>query len=240
MQDFLNFLNNNPGLVAILGVIVGWALSSLTSLFLYRRQKKDDAEKEKKERYKHKAELLVNDYFRDHGSNVRKLDLILCAYGVALDKDGFPLVGLPKEIVDTKNLKKEILYLENIGDSAINELEVAVSDTKNTALIGKKNAKTYFEKGLISYGVSLDRKIKEGEALELVIYHEEDDFVDSSAFAPIVIFYRDSLNNVCEQALFVNGRNIYEPQSVDYSQWRSHVDINRNLILWEERLNRKS
>lgn len=239
MQPFLDFLNNNAGLVAILGVIVGWALSSLTSLFLYQRQKKDDAEKEKKERYKHKAELLVNDYYCDY-NNVRKLELISCTYVVTLDKDGFPLVSLPKEIVDTKNLKKEILYLENIGDSAINELEVAVSDTKNTALIGKKNAKTYLEKGLISYGISLDRKIKKSEALELIIYHKEDDFVDNSAFAPIVIFYRDSLNNVCEQALFVNGRNIYEPQSVDYSRWRSHVDVNKNLMLWEERLNRKS
>lgn len=239
MQLFLDFLNNNSGLVAILGVVVGWVLSSLTSLFLYRRQKKDDAEKEKKERYKHKAELLINDNYRDHGGNVRKLDLILCMYSVTLDKDGFSLVNLPKEIVDTKKLKKEILYLENIGDSAINELEIAVSDTKNTALISKRNAKTYFEKCMISYGVSLDRKIKKSEALELVIYHKEDDFVDNSVFAPIVIFYRDSLNNICEQALFVHDRNIYEPRSVDYPEWRTHVNVNKNLILWEERLKRK-
>ena len=97
-------------------------------------------------------------------------------------------------------------------------------------------ANDFIKKGLISYGVKLDRKIRIGEAVELIIYYDEKAPIDDIFSASIEIYYRDSINNVCAQPLFVIERKIYEPRLIDYSEWREQVSVDKNLEHWKRRL----
>ena len=234
----LNFLNNNAGFVAILVVIVGWALSSITTLILYRRQKKDDEGKDTKERFRHKAEFICSQYFRDNGDNVKKLEATFCTYQSSIGKNGTVIVSYPKELLDKTKIKTKYFYFENIGKSDINELEVAVSNPKATALILESNKKSFMKDGTISYSVSLDQKIRKGEALELIIHYLENDPVLSILSSSLEIYYRDSLHNICRQFFFPEQRKIYEPSLVSQKEWREHVSVNKNLDLWMERLSK--
>lgn len=236
MQPFLDFLNNNAGLVAILGVIVGWALSSLTSLFLYRRQKKDDAEKEIKERFKHKAELDYDEWFEDNGDNAKCLEVILCTYEASLDKYDDVDISYPSGLKNIKNLKKKYYYFENIGESDINELEVAVSNPKMTALLPVKLADEFLKDNVINYRVWLDEKIRKGEALELVVYYLEKDPVLEMLGSTLEIYYRDSLNNTCRQSLLLQRKRIYEPIYTTKKEWQEHINVKINIGHWYRRL----
>ena len=243
MQPFLDFLKNNAGLVAILGVIVGWGLSSLTSLFLYRRQKKDDEEKDRKERFKHKGELLASDGMsipNEKIYNAKNLNALFCSYKANLNINGEVDVEFPKGINNIKKLKHHMVYLENIGESDINELEIAVESPKHHVLIEKNHIEEYVKKGLVNYGILLDRKIRKGEVILLTIYYFEDDPIVSLFSASLLLFYHDSLNNVCEQALFPEQNNTYPPSLITLKEWRTHVDVNKNLDHWKRRLNNKN
>lgn len=210
----LDFLNNNAGFVAILGVIVGWALSSMTTLILYRRQKKDDEEKDIKERFKHKAEFIYSQRPKNEGGDIRRLEATFCTYQPSIGKDDMVEVTYPKELLSRNKMKMKYFYFENIGESDVNELEVAVSNPKATALILESNKKSFVKDGAISYGVSLDQKVRKGEVLELKIHYLEDDPILSILSSSLEIYYRDSLHNICRQPFFSEQRKIYEPSLV--------------------------
>lgn len=239
MQSFLDFLNNNSGLVAILGVIVGWLLSTLSDRKMYKRQKKDELDKEFRERFKEKAEFITNEAVDLRKCHAEDLYVVFSSYEANLDENDEVVTKLPKDIANSDKLKCEILYLENVGNSGVNELEISVANPKTTALIEKGHIKHYAKKGYISYGVSLDRKLLVGDVLLLHIYYLENDPIIDMISASLELYYRDSLGNVCAQPLFPEQNKIYEPRVIDYSEWRDQVSVEKNLDHWKRRLNNK-
>lgn len=231
----LDFLNSNAGFVAILGVIVGWALSSMTTLILYRRQKKDNEEKDVKERFRHKAEFIYSQRFKNERGDIKRLEVTFCTYQPSIGKDDMVEVTYPKELLSRNKMKTEYFYFENIGESDVNELEVAVSNPKATALILEINKSSFVKDGAISYGVSLDQKVRKGEVLELKIHYLEDDPILSILSSSLEIYYRDSLHNICRQPFFPEQRKIYEPSLVSRQEWCKHVSVQKNLEYWGRR-----
>lgn len=231
----LDFLNSNAGFVAILGVIVGWALSSMTTLILYRRQKKDNEEKDVKERFRHKAEFIYSQRLKNEGGDIRRLEATFCTYQPSIGKDNTIEVTYPKELLDRTKTKTKYFYFENIGEADVNELEVAVSNPKATALILEINKSSFVKDGAISYGVSLDQKVRKGEVLELKIHYLEDDPILSILSSSLEIYYRDSLHNICRQPFFPEQRKIYEPSLVSRQEWCKHVSVQKNLEYWGRR-----
>ena len=232
----MDFLNNNV-ISTVIGAIIGGVIAIIAGDIAYRRQRKDAERKEIRENFKNKAELSINEWFKVNGDNVKEIYAIPCPYTAKLNNNGFVDTEIPKSYSNKEKLKREIIYLENIGKSDINELEIAIADPKNVAILNAETAKDFIENGYISYGVKLDRKIRIGEALELNIYYDEKTPIDDIASASIEIYYRDSINNVCAQPLFVKERKIYEPRLVDYSEWREQVSVDKNLEHWKNRLN---
>lgn len=100
-------------------------------------------------------------------------------------------------------------------------------------------AEEYIKEGYISYGIMLDRKIRVGEAIELDIYYDDKTSISNPVSASIEIYYRDSLNNICAQPLFIKERKIYEPRLIEYSEWRKQVSVEKNLEHWRRRLQNK-
>lgn len=231
----LDFLNSNPGFVAILGVVVGWLLSSFSERKLYKKQRKDELEKEHRERFKHKAEFIVNNAFVVNGDNFAELSFVLCSYKVKVGGHGELVTILPKNI-SRKKLEQKTLYLENIGGSDVNEFAVAASSPKSTAIINKDLISYFAKNGFICYDASVDEKIRKGNAVKINIYYLKDDPIINWYSSSLDVYYRDSLNNVCMQPLFPELNKIYEPMAVDYQEWREHVSVRKNLEHWEDRL----
>ena len=234
----MDFWNNNI-VATVTGALVGGLIAMTASGITYRMQRKDAEKKEIRENFKHKAELTVNEWFKDNGDNVKEIYVIPCPYIAKLNNEGFVDTEIPKVYSNKEKLKREIIYLENIGKSDINELEVAIADPKNCAILNAKTSSDFIGNGLISYGVMLDRKIRVGEAMELNIYYDEKAPISDTISASIEIYYRDSINNVCAQPLFVKERKIYEPRLIEYSEWRKQVSVEKNLEHWRRRLQNK-
>lgn len=217
----LDVLNNNPGLIAIvsvvfglIGVVLGWGLNTITDSIKYKRQKRDEEEREQRERFKHKGEFFASDGGNiptEKFYNLQNVDVLFCSYKASLNKNGEVVIKYPKEIRNSKSLKRHTIFFENIGDSDINELQIAVESPKHHALIYKELVDDFAEQGLISYGVLLDRKIRKGEIVSLTIYYCEEDSIVPLFSASLLLFYRDALGNICEQPVFADQDKIYEP-----------------------------
>lgn len=227
----MDFWNSN-----FVSAVTGGLIAIAASIVTYRLQRKDAEKKEIRENFKNKAELSVNECFKVNGDNVREISVIPCPYKAKLNKDEFIDTEISKVYSNKQKLKHEIIYLENIGKSDINELEVAIADPKNRAILNAETSSDFISNGLISYGVMLDRKIRVGEAIELNIYYDEKAPISDTISASIEIYYRDSINNVCAQPLFIKERKIYEPQLIEYSEWREQVSVDKNLEHWKRRL----
>lgn len=232
----LDFINNNPGLVAILGVIIGWALSALSGHFSYKRQKKDDFEKERRDRFLHKAELNRNDWYRSDLDNTRRLEIVLCTYKASLDQNNNVVFEFPKSKMSLEKLDKKYCVFENTGESDINDLEIGVMNSYRSSLFSKDSFAEKVKNGYISYSAYLDGRIRKGEALELVVYYSKDDLEKVGLELFVEAYYRDSRNNYCTQLLsLANDGRTSEPVSTTREEWRERVGIENNIGYWLER-----
>ena len=237
----LDFLNNNAGLVAILGVIVGWVLNMISDHIKYNRSKKEEEEKEQRERFKNKARFAMRSKFDVHEEQIKqKISVVLCSYNAKIDSSDHIEVEYPKELLDFSNMRHEHFYFENIGKSDIYNFEFSVENPKYNAMFKRDLYTKFIEEGLISFGVSSDRMLRKGDIIRLTIYYSESDPVMNIFSASLIVFYRDELNNICEQAIFPEQNNIYEPTSISYRDWHEHINVNKNLNLWIERLKKKN
>lgn len=199
----MEFWNNNI-IATVTGAIVGGVIAIIASGITHYWQRKDAERREIRENFKHKAELLASD-----GGNIpseklydsQNINVLFCSYEASLDYNNNIAIKYPKGIRYTKGLKRHTIFLENIGDSGINELEIAVENPKKNVLIEKNYIDEFTTKGLANYGVLLDKKIRKGEIIVTIYYYEEDPVV-SLFSASLLLFYRDSLGNICEQPVF--------------------------------------
>ena len=230
----MDFWNSN-----IIATLIGGLIAIIASSITYHMQRKDAERKEIRENFKHKAELLVSD-----GANIpseklydaQNINALFCSYQAILNKEGELTVKYPKGIHNSKELKRHTIFLENIGDSDINELEIAVESPKKNVLIEKNYIDEFVTKGLVNYGILLDRKIRKGEIITVTIYYYENDPVVSLFSASLLIFYRDSLGNICEQPVFPEQNKTYEPSLISQKEWRYHINPNRILEYWTNKL----
>lgn len=238
----MEFWNNNT-IATVTGAIVGGVIAIIASGITHHWQRKDAERREIRENFKHKAELLASD-----GANVsseklydsQNINVLFCSYEASLDDNNNIAIKYPKGIRNTKGLKRHTIFLENIGDSDINELEIAVENPKKNVLIEKNYIDEFTTKGLVNYGVLLDRKIRKGEIIIVTIYYYEEDPVVSLFSASLLLFYRDSLGNICEQPVFPEQNKTYEPSLTTQKEWRNHVSPNKNLEHWLNRLKRSN
>lgn len=234
----MDFWNSNI-VATVTGAIIGGFIAMAASSITYRRQRKDAEKKEIRENFKYKAELLASD-----GANIpskklydaKNINAIFCSYQANLNKRGEVTVRYPKGIHNSKELKRHTIFLENIDDSDINELEIAVENPKKNALIEKNYIDEFITKGLVNYSILLDRKIRKGEIITVAIYYYENDPIVSLFSASLLLFYRDSLGNICGQPIFPEQSKTYEPSLISFKKWRDHINVDRNLEHWKGRL----
>lgn len=248
MNDIVKQLNGNPGLIAIIsavsglfGVVLGWCLNMISDHIKYNRAKKAEEEKEQRERFKNKARFVMCNKSDVHKEQVsQKISVVLCSYKIRM-KNGYVEATYPKDLLDVDNLKYEHFCFKNVGKSDVYDFEFAVENPKYQAIFKRNYCTKYTKEGLISYGVLSDRMLRKGEIVRLTIYYLEQDPIINLLEASLLLFYRDELNNVCEQSIFPMQNNIYEPILISQKDWREHVNVNKNLKHWKRRLtNHKS
>ena len=168
----------------------------------------------------------------------QKINVVLCSYETEM-RNGLVEVRYPKELLETDNFKYEHFYFKNIGKSDVYDFEFAVENPKCQAVFKRNLYTKYIKEGLISYGISSDKMLRKGEIVRLTVYYSEYDPVINIINASLLVFYRDELGNVCEQAVFPDNNNIYEPTLISFKEWREHVNVDKNLEHWRRRLEKK-
>jgi H+/gluconate symporter-like permease len=71
MKQVFDYINSNSFLTSIIGVIIGWLLTTLTTIFINNRnnkeRRKEESDREKRKQYENKAELLIDNNMEDNG-----------------------------------------------------------------------------------------------------------------------------------------------------------------------------
>ena len=224
---------------AVVGAIIGGAIAIISGEITYRRQRRDNIEREQRENFKHKAELNTNEWFEARGNNIKMISVTCCSYEPSL-VGGEIEINYSKEIVKSIRTSREIVYLENIGESDINEIEIATIDPKYYALFDERNTDNHIKNKTIKYGVDFNERVRPGEAIELTVYYSNKDRAIIEAGVGLMIFYRDSLGNICKQLLSTNSYRLHEVNRATYDEWRDYTNVSNNLNIWKKRLKNHS
>ena len=217
----LEFLNNNAGIVAILGVIVGWFLNIVTEIIRNYFKKKEEQKRRELKKFENKAELFLNKNYEDN-EIIPRIKVALLSYDGNIDNP---------QITNTlsKKHEKAYFYFENIGKADIHELSICVTVPERQLIYSDDTLKNIKDNKILNFSVDCDERIFVNQAFELEIGYCSDDSVFNFASASLAIIYRDSLGNICEQPFFPDKNKIYEPTKISPKQYT--FMLNTSMIL---------
>ena len=219
-EEVVNNIIGNAvnGLISGIFTVIGVVLT-------INYQKKNERAKEKKEKYKNKAELVA-----EHGSFSKdnEVDMQLLVAKFQGDRE------LNFKYLDEYKNKDEYIYKDfvfnNIGKTPIEELEIFTTHKKCISILEMQHAELYMNHGFITYNSMWDKKIFPNQELKVRLYFHKDLVI----FNTLIIQFRDSNGIWWEQPFFESDAKVYSPREISYKESRDNVSIQKAMECFEK------
>lgn len=227
MKEILDYISNNSFLTTIIGVIIGGLMSSLTSIYVSSKERKDrkkeEQDKEKLRQFENKAELKIEEVLEE-SNNKADIEVFLLPFKVDYT-DGFKNYKFiyPEGIDNKKMHKYKEFHIKNIGNSDINQLDICAIFKNHNILVDYNGLDDVIENGVVNYNLCYDRKIMKSHNIIIRVYYLEGYQVCHPFSCTLAILYKDSFNNLYEQAFWYEKDNLYEPIAIDYKKYKETI-----------------
>lgn len=227
MKEIFDYISNNSFLTTIIGVIVGGLFPSITSIYVSSRERKyrkeEEQNKEKLRQWENKAELKIEEVLEESNTKA-DIEVFLAPFKVGYTDDLKDYKFIYPDGIKNKELHKyKEFCVKNIGNADINELNICATFKNHNILIDYKGIDTTIDNGLVNYNLCYDRKILKNEKIKIRVYYLEGYQVFHPFSCTLVILYRDSFNNLYEQAFWYEKDNLYEPRKINYKEYRESI-----------------
>lgn len=227
MEKIFDYISNNSFLTTIIGVIVGGLISSLTTIYVSSKERKDkkkeDLKKEKIRQFENKAELKIEKTLQK-SNNKADIEVFLLPYKVEYTDD-FEKYNFiyPKEIKNKKLHKYKEFHIKNIGNSDINQLDICTIFKNHNILVDYKGLDAIIKNGFVNYNLCYDRKIMKNDNIVIRIYYLEGYQVAHLFSCTLLLLYKDSFNNLYEQPFWYEKDNLYEPRAICSKEYKELI-----------------
>jgi len=214
MKEIIDYIGSNSLLVLLISG-VGVFFMFIVKEYL---KKKDKIKEEKIIQYRNKPELMAEINSEKRNPTI---ELLFCEFTV--EKNNLEQ-SIAFKYPDDLKIKNEYKFIEfkitNIGKSNISYLDIAVTHQKSNSLIDYQSVNLYVENGYINYSYCYDKKIRIDETILLKLYYLENQF---DSLDNLLFLFKDEYNNLWEQIFFFRKSNTYEPQKIDYKDYRALI-----------------
>lgn len=223
MKEIFDYISNNSFLTTIIGVVVGGLISFFTSVYVSSKErkerKKEEENKEKMRQFENKAELKIEEVL-EHSNNKADIEVFLLPFKVGYTGGFKNYKFIYPEGIKNKELHKyKEFHIKNIGNSDINQLDICATFKNHNILVDYKELDFIIDNGLVNYNLCYDRKIMKNDSLIIRIYYLEGNKIVHSFSCTLAILYKDSFNNLYEQAFWYEKDNLYEPRKISYKEY---------------------
>ena len=128
-----------------------------------------------------------------------------------------------KDILKKEKYKHLRFYVKNIGNADVNRLDICATVQKNTMLCDIDEVKFLVDNKFVNYSICYDRKILKNDIILIDIAYLEISTICNMFSGELALIFRDSYGNLYEQPLFIQQRNLYEPHTISYKEYKIYT-----------------
>ena len=228
MQNILYFINNN----AIIASLITLSITLITQIIFRKSDRKYDEKKEikkeKKQQFLNKAELHIED-IKWNSKEKTDICLFMTDFKVSLTDDKDVVFNYNNAALNKDEYKHLRFYFKNIGNADINQLDICVTNQKDTMLCDIESVKTIIENRVVNYSYCYDRKILKNDIISIDIAYLENSKTCNIFSSELVLLFKDSYGNLYEQLFFIQRSNLYEPHIISDKEYRLYTLPNTAL-----------
>lgn len=221
-MDWLGFLGS------VLGGIAG-GLCTLLGVKATIKHNEKVNEKAKKERIiENKPNLVIESYkdIENYHNSKDSLSALHVPIKCEINSDNFDII-YDEDVLDDKQLCEIVFNLINDGKSVIQSIQIVNNFPKNSSLLPlvKEQRKIYIEHKYYNVVVSLDYiNLKPGEKIKIKICYLKDRIISGLFSAPLSLYVTDLNNNLWEQPLFIQTKQLGTSILTNFAEYRENTD----------------
>lgn len=226
MKSIFDYINNNSFLATIIGIILGWILNFISTLYFNKRdekQKRKELERqEKQKQFENKPELYIEK--SNNKTNV-DIEIFLGTFEINYDRNGNYKIIYPESIKNKSNHAFKDIIIKNIGKSDIDCLDIISTNQRGIILCDYDSLDNLVDTESVWYSYCYDRKIRVDEEIKIRIYFEKGLQPYTLISSTLAFLFEDKNHNYWEQPFFYEKDNVYSPYSISYKDYRRKVTV---------------
>ena len=237
IRKIIDFINNNAIIASLISIAVSTIISILMKKSDRRYDEKRERIKERKQEFLNKAELHIEDKKWD-SKEKPDICLFMTDFKASVTKEKDVEFHYSKDVLKKDKYKHLKFYIKNIGNADINQLDICVTNQKNTMLCEIDYIKNIVDSKFVCYSYCYDRKILKNDVILIDIAYLEDSKICNTFSSELVLLFRDSYGNLYEQPFFIQQRNLYEPYKISNEGYRTYtlpdtaIECFKNPWMW--------
>lgn len=224
MKSLFDYINNNSFLATIIGIIVGWILNFISTLYFNKKdekqRKKENELKEKQKQFENKPELIIENAMNK--SNI-DMEIFIGTFKIKYDEKRKYEIVYSKGIKNKNNHDYKDVVIKNIGKSDIECLDIISTNKRNVILYDYKSLENIVDNKSVWYSYCYDRKIRVDESVKIRIYFEKNKQPYTPLSSTLAFLFEDQNHNYWEQPFFYEKNNIYAPVAKSYKDFKQAV-----------------
>ena len=222
MEKIFDFINNNAIVASLITLFITTIIKIIFIKSDRKYNEKQERKKEKKHQFLNKAELHIEDKQWD-SKEKPDISLFMTDFKTSINDKKEVEFHYSKDVLKKDKYKHLRFYIKNIGNVDINQLDICTTVPKNIMLCDIEFIKYLVDNKFINYSYCYDRKILKNDIILIDIAYLEDSKIYNIFSSELVLLFRDSYGNLYEQPFFIHQKNLYEPRSITYKEYRSYT-----------------
>lgn len=224
MKTIFDYINGNSFLSTIIGIIIGWILNFISTLYFNKkeenRRRKEFEREERKNSFENKPELC---FVKNKKNKKVDIEIFLGTFEVHYDEKKDYKIVYSKNIKDKNNHEFKDIIVKNIGKSDIDCLNIISTNKKGVILITYNLLEMLVNNESVWYSCCYDRKIRVGEEIKIRIYFEKNKQPYTLFSSTLSLLFEDQNHNYWEQPYFYEKDNVYSPFYITYKDYRERI-----------------
>ena len=226
MKSLFDYINNNSFLATLIGIIVGWILNFISTMYFNKKeekQRKKELEiKEKQKQFENKPELIIENTINK--SNI-DMKIFIGTFNVKYDEEKNYKIVYPKDIKNKDNHHYKDIIIKNIGKSDVECLDIISTNKRSIILCDYKLLDDLVNYESVCYNYCYDRKIRVDESVKIRVYFEKNKQPYTPFSSTLAFLFEDQNHNYWEQPFFYEKNNIYAPYEISYKDFKQAISV---------------
>ena len=222
MKEIFDFINNNAIVASLITLFITTIIQIVFRKSDRRYSEKQESKKERKQQFLNKAEFHIEEKQWD-SKEEPDICLFITDFKASINDKKDVEFHYSKDILKKEKYKHLRFYIKNIGNADVNQLDICATAQKNTMLCNIAEVKFLVDNKLVNYSICYDRKILKNDIILIDITYLDNSKICNMFSGELALIFRDSYNNLYEQPLFIQQRNLYEPHTISYQEYKIYT-----------------